>query len=150
MMWKTESSGRYSRLWGLRLAGWQSGSTIAPVPLITSASLPSGTRSAPPPMPPRKKPSVFTMLVRWSYAISGRNWMTSDLESNTPNGPDTDTERSAADVARGLEEVVKLNRLQFEAFAALRRDLEHLTERVRQGNLLLLPRSPHPRKRKHP
>jgi hypothetical protein len=146
-MWKTASSERYSRLWGLRLAGWQSGSTIAPVPLITSASLPNATPYAPPPMPRPSRRSVSSMLVRLSYAISGRNWMTSDPESNTPNGQDTDTERSVADVARGLEEVVRLNRMQFEAFAALRRDLEQLTERVKGGNLLLLPRAPHPRKR---
>jgi hypothetical protein len=146
-MWKTESSERYSPLWGLRSVGSPNAYTIAPVLLITSASLPNGTPYAPPPMPRPSRRSVFTMLVRLSYAISGRNWMTSGRGSNTPNGQDTDTERSAADVARGLEEVVRLNRMQFEAFAALRRDLEQLTERVKGGNLLLLPRAPHPRKR---
>jgi hypothetical protein len=144
-MWKTASSERYSRLWGLRLAGWQSGSTIAPVPLITSASLPSGIPYVPPPMPPPRRPSGSTMLVRLNSVIFGHGSTSLSQRSNAPNGEAHDDERTADDIARGLEEVVRLNRVQFEAFAVIRRDLEDLTKRIKGGNLLLLPRSPHPR-----
>jgi hypothetical protein len=149
-MWKTAYSVRYSPLWALRLAGWQSGSMTPPVLPITSGSLPSAIPSAPPLMPPPPRQSVSTMLVRLSYAISVRNWMSSDPGSTEQNEDCLERERTAADVARGLEEVVRLNRAQFEAFAAIRRDIEDLTERIKSGNLLLLPRSPHPRKRTRP
>ncbi len=83
------------------------------------------------------------MLGRLSWLIFGGNWMSSGRGSNPPS-TDDDTERTAADVARGLEEVVRLNRLQFEAFADIRRDLQHLTERIKEGELLLLPRAHRP------
>ena len=70
--------------------------------------------------------------------------MNSGPGSNMPNSEQDDTERTVEDVAQGLNEVVRLNRLQFEAFADIRRDLQHLTQRIKEGELLLLPSAHRP------
>lgn len=84
------------------------------------------------------------MLGKLSCMIFGLNWMSSGPESNAPNDEQPDQERTAADIASGLEEVVRLNRLQFEAFQDIKADLVSLTERIKSGRLLLLPRAHRP------
>lgn len=144
-MWTTLRLALSSRRCFLLSPGLPSVSTIAlALPTMSDWSL-SATRYAPPPMPRPSRRSVSTMLGKLSCVIFGINWMSSGDPSNTPSDPRTADERTADDLARGLEEVVRLNRLQFEAFTDIRKDLQDLTERIKGGNLLLLPRMHQPR-----
>lgn len=146
-MWRTQvaaSHGESSVLWAGLFPGSLNDFTTAPGrPIISDWSL-NATRYAPPLMPRPLRPNGSTMREKLRSLISGGNWMNSDDPSNTPNDDQPEIERSAADVAKGLEEVVHLNRQQFEAFTAIRKDLADLTQRIKGGNLLLLPRTTKP------